>query len=167
MVANEASNPLDRVADLDLATADLAQRQESLLREYERNQKLLDASAEQARDTAGTGVAEDGAVSITVDANQRVTRVSLDPRALRLGSIARLERAILAACQAAEDDVARRLGRTVGDPVQQFFDSMPELVQLLAAEAYQPFLDPDAEPRKPTGRTRPVEPSIYEWGGHP
>lgn len=167
MVSSEAGNPLDRVPDLDLATAELAYREERLRQEYERNARLLDATAEQAAGTVGIGRAEDGAVTITVDANQRVTGVALDPRAMRLGSVGRLEQAILTACQAAEDDAARQLGRAAGDPMRQFLDSMPEMRQLLPAESYATFLDPDRDQATPRAarRTRPPGPaerSIYE-----
>lgn len=167
MVSSEAGDPLDRVPDLDLATAELAQREERLRQEYERNERLLAVTAERAADTVGTGRAEDGAVTITVDANQRIVGVALEPRALRLGSIGRLEQAILTACQAAEDDVAHRLGRSIGDPIRQFLESMPELRQLLPAESYGSFLEPDRDqpPARPTPRRPPPTPaerSIYE-----
>ena len=170
MVPSEAGNPIDAVADLDLATADLAQREEILRREYERNALLIATSTEQADSAVGFGTAEDGAIRIEVDANQRVIGVALDPRALRLGSIGRLEHAILDACQAAQDDVARTIGRTTADPVQQFLDAMPELTQLLPPSAYTAYLTPDepepaadAEPaRRQPASTGPAERSIYE-----
>lgn len=171
MVPSEAGNPIDAVADLDLATADLAHREEMLRREYERNERLIAASSEHADATVGTATAEDGAIRIVVDANQRVVGVALDPRALRLGSIGRLEHAILDACQSAQDDVAHRLGRTTADPVQRFLDAMPELTQLLPPSAYAAFLEPDdpaianepePTPQRPSSSTRPAERSIYE-----
>lgn len=167
MVPSEAGNPIDAVTDLDLTTADLAQREEMLRREYERNARLIAVSTEQADDTVGSASTEDGAVRIVVDANQRVIGVALDPRALRLGSIGRLEHAILDACQSAQDDVARTIGRTTADPMQQFLDAMPELTQLLPPSAYAAYLTPDepvadAEPVRPAAATRSAERSIYE-----
>ncbi|MGI8768702.1 MAG: YbaB/EbfC family nucleoid-associated protein [Propionibacteriaceae bacterium] len=153
--SGERGNPLDRVGDLDLAISDLAQREEALLREYERNQQAIDVVERTAAQIRGTGSAEDGAVTVTVDGDNRITAVELAPRALRLGSIERLERAILAAFTAAADD-ADDGGGQLADPLRQFLDSMPEVTSLLP-QSVSEFLS-TSEPTKPRRPARGEEP---------
>lgn len=115
----------------------LQRRSEELMQEYERNQRTLADTLAASADVRGTGDAEDGAVTVVLDADHRLLELELDPRALRLGSIGALEQAIKDAFDAASDDVQRQLkeagrgGEPDDDPVRSFLDRMPEINALL------------------------------------
>ena len=132
-------NPFDEVADLDLASAELTQRAATLDREYRDVTEALDAITADIEAVSGTGTAEDGAVEVIMDGTGRISAVHLDPRALRLGSIGRLEEAIVAAAGAAADDLAQRLDDGLGDPVRELYAAMPELSAMLGERRDDPF----------------------------
>jgi len=135
----DPGNPFDQVADLDTMSAELSHRAETLECEYRDATEALDALSEKVTAARGTGTAEDRAVEVTVDGTGRVCAVHLDPRALRLGSIGRLEAAIVTAAATAADDLARRLDAELGDPVHDLYAAMPELAALLGPRSDDPF----------------------------
>ncbi|MFX4273515.1 YbaB/EbfC family nucleoid-associated protein [Propionibacteriaceae bacterium Y1685] len=153
---------VDRAGDLEYTTERLRQRGHELLAEYERNAKALARVGVGGEQVTGRGTAEDEAVVIEVDSDNRLLDLTLDPRALRLGSIANLRTAIMDAFTAAADDVAAQLADTTtgleGDPVREMLESMPELMAIMPEEMYQEYLEPgddddvtDAPPASATG----------------
>lgn len=163
--ATNRTNPLDQVADLDLVMSDLGQREEALRREYEQNERLIAETERQVEQAIGTGSAEDGAVQVRADATGRVVEVDLEPRALRLGSIGRLEQAIKTACNAATEAATTKLAGTASDPLKEFFDSMPEVTALLGADSFAAYVEPvlpASPPSPPPPPPRRSERSPYE-----
>jgi len=148
---------VDNAGDLDYTTARLRQREQELLGEYERNAKVLDRLGAGGSGVTGRGWAADQAVVATVDASNRLVDLELDPRALRLGSIENLRKAIMTAYDLATEDVADQL-RDAGlaelpaDPVRAMLDSMPELTAIMPEGTYTPFLTPPASSAKGDGR---------------
>lgn len=160
--SGQHENVVDRAGDLEYTTERLRQRGHELLAEYERNAKALARVGVGGEQVTGRGTAEDEAVVIEVDSDNRLLDLTLDPRALRLGSIANLRTAIMDAFTAAADDVAAQLADTTtgleGDPVREMLESMPELMAIMPEEMYQEYLEPgdiddvtDAPPASATG----------------
>lgn len=156
---SEEGNPFDQIADLDLASTELTQRAATMERESRDADEAFEALSERIAAITGTGGAEDGAVEVTVDGGGRISAVHLDPRALRLGSIGRLERAIVTAASAAADDLAHQLDAGLGDPVRELYAAMPELSALLGPRRDHPFggrpAEADAAERTPARKDRP------------
>lgn len=140
---------IDNAGDLDHTTDRLRQREQTLLAEHERNAAAL-AAIRSEDGLTGRGEAADGAVVVETDADNRMTDLQLDPRALRLGSIDNLRKAILDAYTAAAADVADRVsdagfGDLEPDAVRAMLDSMPELTAILPESTWDRYLEP--EPR--------------------
>lgn len=157
-----ADSILDAAGDLDHTNARLRAREATLLDEYERNAEALRALGPGANRITGRGWAGDQIVVVEVDAGNRMTDLHLDPRALRLGSIDNLRRAIMTAFDNACEDVAdqmRDLGlATIGeDPVRRMLEGMPELTALLPDQAYDALVAPDA-PAADADDTEPADP---------
>ena len=121
---------------LDDRTAALVRRQDALLAESERLDDAWAATVKALRDVRGVGEAESRAVTVTVDAQNRVVDIALTQRALRLGSTDRLRKALLDACAAAVADAAGKLREATGvdpdvDPLAVFFDGLPEIAAVM------------------------------------
>ena len=124
-------------------TAALQSRNDVLLAESERLDKTLDDLRTALSETRGEGEAESGAVKVTVDAQNRVVDIELTPKALRLGSTDRLRTALLDACDAAVADVASTMREAAGvdedqDPMDAFFDGLPEIKALMPTSVRVP-----------------------------
>ena len=138
---------LDRAGDLDHTTERLQRTEQDLLAEYERNAALLATIGTGAEQVTGRGSAADGAVVVETDAANRMTDLELDPRALRLGSIANLRRAILDAYEAAAEDAASQvtaagLGGVDPEPLRGLLEAMPEVSGLLPDRVWDGLLAP-------------------------
>ena len=150
---NSTDAIVERAGDLDYTTDRLRQREQQLLAEYERNVKALEKLGAGGQDVTGRGWAAHEAVVIVVDAANKIVDLEIDPRALRLGSIDNLRKAILTAYQNATEDVAEQmrdhaLEAVPQDAVRSMLDSMPEVTALLPEGAFTPFLDD-----RPSGHT--------------
>jgi DNA-binding protein YbaB len=146
----DASMGLDDPALAD-RTAALQSRNDKLLAESERLDKTLDDLRTALTKTRGEGEAESGAVRVTVDAQNRVVDIELTPKALRLGSTDRLRTALLDACDAAVADVAARMREATGvdedqDPMDAFFDGLPEVKALMPLSLRLPRKAPRPDP---------------------
>ncbi|SDD14661.1 YbaB/EbfC family nucleoid-associated protein [Auraticoccus monumenti] len=148
---------LDSDADLDHQVGQLRRRREELDRELDDHRRHLDATLEALRTVRGRGAAEDDAVVVVVDARNQVVDLQLEPRAMHLGSIARLRQALLTAHRRASADAAEQLreaGAREGDdtdPVTRLVDLMPEVVAHVGADLLAPpdrdtVDDEDGEP---------------------
>ena len=138
----DASMGLDDPALAD-RTAALESRNDTLLAESERLDRTLEDLRTALVETRGEGEAESGAVKVTVDAQNRVVDIELTPKALRLGSTDRLRTALLDACDAAVADVASKIRETTGvdedqDPMEAFFDGLPEIKALMPLSVRAP-----------------------------
>lgn len=170
---------VERAGDLSYTTDRLRQREQELLAEYERNAKVLERLGKGGKDITGRGWAAHEAVVVTVDASNRIIDLELDPKALRLGSIDNLRKAILTAYGNAADDVADQLrehtlGAAGPDSLRAMLDSMPEVTALMPEGAYTPFLqdrpsDDSAPPsssrtenRRPSARAEWEDKNPYE-----
>ncbi|MDN5727366.1 MAG: YbaB/EbfC family nucleoid-associated protein [Propionibacteriales bacterium] len=136
---------IDLAGDLPYTTERLRRRGEELLAEYEKNAKALARVGVGGVAVTGRGSAQDEAVVIEVDSDNRLIDLTLDPRALRLGSIANLRTAIMDAFAQASQDVADQLSRETmgveGDPVREMLESMPELMAIMPPQMYEEYLD--------------------------
>lgn len=137
---------VDRAGDLDYTTDRLRLREQQLLAEYERNAKALEKLGAGGKDVTGRGWAAHEAVVIVVDAANKIVDLEIDPKALRLGSIDNLRKAILTAYENATEDVAEQLREHTLDAVPQdalraMLDSMPEVTALMPDGAYTRFLE--------------------------
>lgn len=135
---------LDSDADLDHQTGQLRRRREQLDRELDDHRRHLDATLEALRTVRGRGGAEDDAVVVVVDARNHLVDLELEPRAVHLGSIARLRQALLTAHHRACADAAEQL-REAGardgddtDPVSRLTGLMPEVVAHVGADLLGP-----------------------------
>ncbi len=105
-------------------------------------------------ETRGEGEAESGAVKVTVDAQNRVVDIELTPKALRLGSTDRLRTALLDACDAAVADVASKMREVAGvdddgDPMEAFFEGLPEIKALMPLSLRAPRKAARPDPAEP------------------
>ncbi|MGV8850056.1 MAG: YbaB/EbfC family nucleoid-associated protein [Propionibacteriaceae bacterium] len=149
----DASMGLDDPA-LAERTAALESRNDVLLTESERLDRNLDDLKTALAGTQGEGEAESGAVKVTVDAQNRVIDIELTPKALRLGSTDRLRTALLDACDAAVADVASKLREATGvdqdgDPLDAFFDGLPEIKALMPLSVRAPRRAARPDPAEP------------------
>ncbi|HSN44267.1 MAG TPA: YbaB/EbfC family nucleoid-associated protein [Propionibacteriaceae bacterium] len=149
----DASMGLDDPALAD-RTAALVSRNEVLLAESERLDKTLADLKTALTETRGEGEAESGAVKVIVDAQNRVVDIVLTPKALRLGSTDRLRAALLEACDAAVADAASTLREATGvdedrDPMDAFFDGLPEIKALMPLAVRVPRQAPRPDPADP------------------
>src|SRR5690606_1505985 len=138
-----------RAADLEHVTARLRRTEADLVAEYERNAAMLAKIGTGASKIVGRGSAAEEAVVVETDHANRMTDIQLDPRALRLGSIDALQRAILAAYTAATEDAAEQraeagLGLPDPRPVQSLIEEMPEAAALLPSSSWEELLASDA-----------------------
>lgn len=171
-----ADEIISNAGDLDHTNQRLRQREQDLLAEYERNAEAL-AAIGSGEGLFGRGEAADGAVVVEADADNRLTDLQLDPRALRLGSIENLRQAIMEAYEAALDDVADQVrdagfGDLEPGTVRGMLDSIPELTRIVPESVWQRYLDPeptpppvdrsDPPPPRPR-RARPPEDSGPDW----
>lgn len=131
----------------------LRRRRDQLDGELDEHRRRLSSTLEAVRTLQGRGSAEDDAVVVVVDARNHLVDLQLDPRALRLGSIEHLRRALLTAHHAACTDVARRLaeaGATDSDPEQDpvaaLMAKMPEVTAMVGVELFAPPEEPDEPP---------------------
>lgn len=161
---------VDRAGDLEYTTDRLRQREQQLLAEYERNAKALDKLGAGAKDVTGRGWAAHEAVIIVVDAANKIVDLEIDPRALRLGSIDNLRKAIMTAYGNAVDDVAEQLrDHTLDamprDALRSMLDSMPEVTALMPEGAYTRFLDERPKDEATTASSRNNRPPARraEW----
>jgi DNA-binding protein YbaB len=76
--------------------------------------RRLSASTEDMAALTATGEAADGYVRVAVDSSGRVTRISLNPRAMRMDSES-LSEALLDAIGAAQEDAQRRKQEMVAE----------------------------------------------------
>lgn len=146
-----------RVADLQHVTARLRRTEEDLLAEYERNAAMLATIGTGSRTVVGRGSAADAAVVVETDHANRMTDIELDPRALRLGSLGALQRAILAAYTAATEDAAEQraeagLGMPDPNPVRSLIDEMPEVAEILPQTDWDEVLSADTEQSEESDR---------------
>lgn len=149
----DASMGLDGPALAD-RTAALQSRNDMLLAESERLDKTLEDLKRALTETRGHGEAESGAIKVTVDAQNRVIDIELTPKALRLGSTDRLRTALLDACDAAVADVASTMREATGvdqdqDPMDAFFDGLPEIKALMPPSLRMPRQALRPEPAEP------------------
>jgi DNA-binding protein YbaB len=149
----DASMGLDDPALAD-RTAALESRNDVLLAESERLDKTLAELKTALQETRGEGEAESGAVKVTVDAQNRVVDIELTPKALRLGSTDRLRTALLDACDAAVADVASKMREATGvdedrDPMDAFFDGLPEIRALMPLSLRVPRQAQRPDPAEP------------------
>lgn len=135
---------LDNDADLDHQVGQLRRRREQLDRELDDHRRHLDATLQAVRTVRGRGSAEDDGVVVVVDARNHLVDLELEPRALHLGSIARLRQALLTAHRRACADAAEQLhaaGALEGDgadPATRLADLMPEVVAHVGADLLAP-----------------------------
>ncbi len=125
-----------RAADLEHVTPRLRRAEEDLLAEYERNAAMLATIGIGSATIVGRGSSAHGAVMVETDSSNRMTDIQLEPRALRLGSLEALQRAILSAYTAATADAAEQraeagLGVPDQAPLRSLLDQMPEVAALL------------------------------------
>ncbi len=143
--STDAGTPLMGLDDHDLddRTIALAHREEDL----ERAGELLDEATERAAalvtDGVGEGTAERGAVLVRVDAQHRLTDLQLTPKAIHLGSTARLREAVLDAYDAACRDISEQLARATGidatfSPLDAFIEAIPEVAAVLPESLRHP-----------------------------
>ncbi len=117
-------------------TAELKHRQETLLAESRRLDRMIAEANRVVAEARGTGTSERGAVTVVVDAQNRVVDIQLTPRALRFASTDRLREALLEACDAALVDVGRQMAEAIGvdpagDPLAAMISSLPGLSDVL------------------------------------
>jgi DNA-binding protein YbaB len=149
----DASMGLDDPALAD-RTAALESRNDVLLAQSERLDRTLEDLKTALKETRGEGEAEAGAVKVTVDAQNRVVDIELTPKALRLGSTDRLRTALLDACDAAVVDVASKMREAAGvdddgDPMEAFFEGLPEIKALMPLSLRAPRKAPRPDPAEP------------------
>lgn len=149
----DASMGLDDPSLAD-RTAALTSRNDVLLAESERLDRTLAELKTALKETRGEGEAESGAVKVTVDAQNRVVDIELKPKALRLGSTDRLRTALLDACDAAVADVASKMREATGvdqdqDPMDAFFDGLPEIKALMPLSVRAPRQAARPDPAEP------------------
>ena len=135
---------------LDDRTMELKRREEDLLSEQESLDRSLAKTMKVWREATGTGEAENGAVTVVVDAQNRVVDIKITPRALRLGSIQNLRKALLDACESAVADVQKQLDEAGGvdpgdDPLAGLLSSMPEVAAVLPYDLRHPPARPRPE----------------------
>ncbi|MVA74862.1 hypothetical protein GC722_02270 [Auraticoccus sp. F435] len=162
--AGPGARPVD--SDLDHQIAQLRRRREEVDRELDEHRRSLAATLDALRTVRGRGSAEDEAVVVEVDAQNRLLDLQLDPRALRLGSIAQLRTAILVAARAASEDAAAQLAEAGAresaraDPVAALLERMPEVSELVGPDLLrtpEPSPGPDPEPAEPPRPDNPFE----------
>ncbi len=128
---------------LEDRTLELKRREEELMTERERADRAWAETVKVWTEATGTGRVEDGAVTVVVDAQNRVVDIELTPQAVRLGSIQNLRRALLEACDEAVADVQRQLAQAAGvevgeDPVAELLKLVPEIAEVLPYELRHP-----------------------------
>ncbi|MET9343408.1 MULTISPECIES: YbaB/EbfC family nucleoid-associated protein [unclassified Nonomuraea] len=101
-----------------------------LLADFEAEMRPLHEARQRMADVRGHGEAADGLVRLEVVPGGALSGLTIDPRAMRLGSAA-LAEAVLEAARAAAADAATRVSETIDDTMapyiedaRRFYDSL-------------------------------------------